>query len=656
MVEKMLISVTALLFVFSSCLSASTVDATWKGCNWLDPNNWDTVEPPIDGNDSATISSGYFAPLVGTTIVSLGSLSISGSSGSGIILADNASLLVNSPSSLYVGLTGCSGIMQVQDNTELTVLQTLYLGSGANGFGCLNVSGGVLNLETLAAGAYSGSVGKIHIANGTINIGYRIYLGLDGGDAIAPATSVLEISGGEIIFDPNSSGNEYFMIGYNSTGYSVNTINQSGGTVAVSYRLHLGDRNDNNICKYSISDGVLDVKDRFANGNNWGGTYGTPSSEFEIIGSKPNIHVGTYYQNSDSTLKVVIDDVGVEKINVDGPAIFESDAKLQVTLENSGTLLSDHVCDILEAETITVNGKAVPKLVQVGDNYFCWTHEVVPVGNREVLRIIYRAGLDESFWWVTKSLDLWLNASSIASVVSVDGTLNDGDAVSCWNDLVINDEYNATFETACQPTSGKQPLWRQSVSAIGGKSAVELDGNSTYLNAQSLEIDSNCTVFFVAECGEQTSTVGSLHRPLIAADNNPYRASGDGYGFGFTWYGDNQLIAALGDGTAEDKQGTSVSMDGQYKIYVIRRQGSAIMEIFKRQYGDNSCVQLSDAPILSRLSGFHRGYDIGANPPEHSGNSARFYLGAIAEILVFNQTLTDEELDAVSGYLYGKYF
>ncbi|OHB58668.1 MAG: hypothetical protein A2Y12_14145 [Planctomycetes bacterium GWF2_42_9] len=641
------------IFICTICLMtfsayALDVDATWTSTNWLDVDNWDSNEAPVDGADDATISDGHMAVLTGTQTVSIKKLWISGVSGSSVLVAGNSLLEILSPSCLYVGRSDGTGRLRLQDEAVLNVPETVYVGYGANSNGSLEVVDGIANIRTLTFGAYDGSQGIVNVYGGRINVDYRIYMGNTGGSETSPAITILNILGGEIIFDPNSTGTEYFMVGYNGTGYTINTIEQSGGTVSASYRFHLGDRNNNNVCRYSISNGRLEVADRLANGYYWGSSYGRPVSSFEIIGSKPVVEAGTYYQNSRSTLKATLTEDGVSPINITGEAFFESGAQLEVELKNGGQLYAKTSYDVMIANEITLQGS----LVKVGDSNNCWDWTIISENGKDKLRITYTPNVTPSSWQLFDGLVLWLDASNLSSIVPAGSGLQNGDKISAWQDIMAG--FNTTSDNAVQNVSVNQPIWDSSVEKLGGKSAIVFDGVDSYMNINSLCIGSETTIFIVAENKIQNSGQ-SYHRPLLAADNDPYRSNGDGYGIGYTQLSANEFMAFLANGTTTDIQHNIVSMDDNFRIYTVRKNGSSSTELFEFEDGDTNNVLIDDTPVFSRVTSFHTGYDIGA----HAGADPQYprqYLGSIAEIIVFNRCLSVSDIKSVTDYLNDKYF
>ena len=104
----------------------------------------------------------------------------------------------------------------------------------------------------------------------------------------------------------------------------------------------------------------------------------------------------------------------------------------------------------------------------------------------------------------------------------------------------------------------------------------------------SLYIGPSMTVFIVSHNAPQTATSGSIHRPVLAADDNPFRATGTGYGFAYQMAGVNEYVVSLGNDTIEEKlQAENVLQDGTFNIFVVRRNGATSSELFMRRAWDS---------------------------------------------------------------------
>jgi hypothetical protein len=259
---------------------------------------------------------------------------------------------------------------------------------------------------------------------------------------------------------------------------------------------------------------------------------------------------------------------------------------------------------------------------------------------------------------VTDGLVFWLDASETSSVIASDGSLADGERISGWNDILAGS--NSSADNALQTDGDKQPVWVEAQPWANNNSVVRFNGSGTWLNASSLYIDDETTIFCVSQSAIQTDNQSTWHRPLIAADSDdPFDLdTGDGYGISYSRRGVTSFVGSLADtGYGMDQiQTNDMLQDFAFNTTVVRRAGSDWdgAELYVQKSGDPNLV-LKAAAQFYKTSGLHTGYDIGANPPEHDGHSVRFYNGDIAEIIIYNRTLSDTEMKEVGDYLYGRY-
>jgi hypothetical protein len=259
---------------------------------------------------------------------------------------------------------------------------------------------------------------------------------------------------------------------------------------------------------------------------------------------------------------------------------------------------------------------------------------------------------------VTEGLELWLDASQTESITAADGSLADGQRISAWNDILLGD--NTSSDDAVQTDSTRQPVWIESQPWANNNSVVRFNGSGTWLNAGSLYIGENTTVFIVSQAAIQTNNAASWHRPIIAADSNdPFDIdTGDGYGISYSRDGISSVVASLADtGYGMDRvQTNDVAQDFSFNIIAFRRNADFTngSQLYMLKSGDPSLVLKAEAQFYKTYD-LHTGYDIGANPEEHDGHSVRFYSGDIAEIIVYNTTLSDQDMNAVADYLNQRY-
>jgi hypothetical protein len=253
---------------------------------------------------------------------------------------------------------------------------------------------------------------------------------------------------------------------------------------------------------------------------------------------------------------------------------------------------------------------------------------------------------------VTEDLTLWLDASRNGTITSEDGNLDHGDRISAWQDILTGD--NTSEDDFIQNDPANRPVWFEKIQGRHGTSAVLFDGTKTFLSSNSLYIGPQTTVFIVAQNAIQLNTPGSVHRPLLAADNNPFRPDGTGYGISYQYPGSRELIVSLGNGTIEEKiiAENHNLQDWSMNIILFRRNGVKDSQIFQRTIRDSENILKGDQLDLTRTTGLYTGYELGAE----TGHQARYYKGFISEILIYNRPLNDTETKQVSDYLYNKHF
>jgi len=243
---------------------------------------------------------------------------------------------------------------------------------------------------------------------------------------------------------------------------------------------------------------------------------------------------------------------------------------------------------------------------------------------------------------VTDGLQLWLDASNMASVKPQGGgAVADGVAVREWHDTLVGG--NTVAENATQTANtALQPTWVQSVAGIGGRSAVRFAGTDI-MDIEPLTIGGSPTAFFVLENKSQGGG-GSIHRSVLAAANDPYKGTGNGYGFGYKRAGSDGVCVSLGDGTTEQKVEYSLAPTNAFEILSYAKDGTLGALLRNGEF--------MDIGAHDRTSGFYTGkYGLGRQP----GSGDRKYNGDIAEVILFDRTLSEAEHNRVGHYLEQKY-
>jgi autotransporter-associated beta strand protein len=253
---------------------------------------------------------------------------------------------------------------------------------------------------------------------------------------------------------------------------------------------------------------------------------------------------------------------------------------------------------------------------------------------------------------VTAGLELWLDASNLASIVSADGSLDNGDFISGWNDTLAGDNTNPS--NAVQANPNKQPQWI--ASSVNGLPAIRFspndandEANGDDLQIAGLNLGNNVSLFFVIQHAAQTNADGSCCRPFFTGDGDVY-ASSDQYSLALQR---NNLTPAVRFESPNSSNTINVAsgvQDGSFHVYSLTRDGSA---------ANGTQLFLDGANILTRTvtgNATETNYNVGGQNNSTAGNGARQYKGDIPEIIAFNRTLSAEEREAVEAYLDAKYF
>ena len=222
-------------------------------------------------------------------------------------------------------------------------------------------------------------------------------------------------------------------------------------------------------------------------------------------------------------------------------------------------------------------------------------------------------------------LAMWLRADSVELI---DGK------VSRWNDLSINN-YNIQ-----QATATNRPVIVDSV--LGSQPVLRFNGSSTYLDGgdiMDLEANSH-TIFIVANSRKSTGTIIAKSRWANISDRYGYFIENGNILFG---YQDNLY-----------RETKTPYTTGSYKLFSTinnRLESSNSLYI-------NSILKASVAINGSYIMNSSYNFLIGAanNTSGTTPPFSTYYLdGDIAEIIVYNTLLSDEERQSVENYLMNKY-
>ncbi|MFH0867373.1 MAG: PKD domain-containing protein [Bacteroidota bacterium] len=224
-------------------------------------------------------------------------------------------------------------------------------------------------------------------------------------------------------------------------------------------------------------------------------------------------------------------------------------------------------------------------------------------------------------------LQLWLRADSLVDTTAT------GSLVTQWNDSrgipLFVDQSNSTFQPSIQ------------YNAINGYPIICFDGGDDFLstsNSASLALYSGGSIFVVFK---STDAVGGILSRGV--DSGTY--------FGWVcsigqWDANNNgcffVFGSLGN--AANATGTVIA-DGNFKIYEIVHSSVNGTDIY---LNSNLLVNKPYMPIGTITDDFNIAKGIG-------GNGYNYFVGDIAEIIIYDRALSDNERIQVEAYIAGKY-
>ena len=222
-------------------------------------------------------------------------------------------------------------------------------------------------------------------------------------------------------------------------------------------------------------------------------------------------------------------------------------------------------------------------------------------------------------------LVLWLDANAIED-------LDDGEAVAQWDDLSGNYNHAGQTDEARQPT--------YVVSGLDGMPVVQFDGIDDWMYASLDSIEFAATTLFAVTrvnslAASSPDTGGRVYIVAFAVSGSGWHTtefkSTNGNWRGRTW-----------DGTGKWVQGSAV-VDNDWKLLSLTSENDDVIDFWEE--GDWK----GSTPVGTMLTGQDI-LAIGAN-----GVPSGFLNGDIAEILIYDQALSDGEREAVEQYLSSKW-
>lgn len=211
-------------------------------------------------------------------------------------------------------------------------------------------------------------------------------------------------------------------------------------------------------------------------------------------------------------------------------------------------------------------------------------------------------------------LSLWLKANDAATVHATGGL------VDTWDDKSGNG-YNATSSTSARPTTGTR--------TINGKNAFDFDGTSDFMSlpAGVLSLPSGANTIFITF---QADNTGDAQQELLAMLSG---GGGFRYEVGFTTT--NLVVQNRTTSTSPTSQADT--RDTTVKTVGFRRSGTAITPFIDGVQGTPG----SNSENLTAASAV-----IGAQ-----NTSTNRLNGLLAEIILYNSSLSDSDMNRVGNYL-----
>jgi hypothetical protein len=235
---------------------------------------------------------------------------------------------------------------------------------------------------------------------------------------------------------------------------------------------------------------------------------------------------------------------------------------------------------------------------------------------------------------ITNSLSLWLRADAGATV--------GGGTVSAWAD-----QSGHGFNGAA-PSAAAEPTYVASDPLINNKPALRFDGSNDRFHNTTFDALTNTTGY----------TAYYLARPDSLTPNQFVFMSVDDFSRSATYqiFGDTAYIYAGGDAQSGNSYG-GIPLPGSYildyTLVEVVYDGTQSTDATRLQVFTNAVAATFNFlnPIPSSILSTLSGYTVGAREP--SGDTV--FDGDLAEVLVFDRTLTAAERLGVRSYLGDKY-
>lgn len=218
-------------------------------------------------------------------------------------------------------------------------------------------------------------------------------------------------------------------------------------------------------------------------------------------------------------------------------------------------------------------------------------------------------------------MSLWLKADH--------GLVTSSSEVSEWKDM------SASANNAAQATSADRPILV--ANAVNGLPAVSFDGTSQYmqLGPGFTNFTAGATIFIVAKPTAVTSNARFFDFGNGATDNNFYLSQPNNTNLSFYTYNGS---------TPSSLTASNAVTLNDYQLLEVLQTNSGACSIYTN--GEQKAV----GPVTGISNISRSGNYLGADNAR-----SLFFKGEIAEIVIYNRALTQEERQNVEGYLYARY-
>jgi hypothetical protein len=211
----------------------------------------------------------------------------------------------------------------------------------------------------------------------------------------------------------------------------------------------------------------------------------------------------------------------------------------------------------------------------------------------------------------------------------------DSDPVGKWSDQSGNG-YHLTMAGA------NRPLYRTNI--LNSYPVIRFDGVNDYLENTSALSNIASASGYVLFVVFKTTNISTDSHAGAWTNNQIFGSTGTGHGFGMGLQSTGPTFFPYSYNNGERWQGITFN-SASYGIASVRMVNGQILSSYNTSYVTTSAAG-------NNVSDLTKGVRLGTNgDPATSG----YFTGDIAEVLVFNSSLTDAEFQRILAYLNAKY-